>query len=98
MQRDFASVTTQSVFDQINALPGSKRWLATDNRNREMSLSQRSTNVRRHVIDAFRAVLEHRITVGYHAREEPLQIANNLGIGVLLNQKARGRMPDKHGQ
>ncbi len=54
-----------------------------------MSLSQRSTNVRRHVVGAFGAVLEQRIAVGHQARKEPLQIAHDFRVGVFLNQEAR---------
>ncbi len=54
-----------------------------------MSLSQRSTNVRRHVIGAFGAVLEQRIAIGHQARKKPLQIAHDFGVGIFLNQKAR---------
>ena len=78
MQHDFASMSTKPVFDEINALPGSERRLAADNRNREMSLCQRSTNVRRHVVDAFGAMLEQRIAVGHQTREEPLQISHDV--------------------
>ena len=98
MQHDFASVRTQPVFDQIDALPGPERRLAADNRNRQMSLSQGSTNVRRHVIDAFRAMFEQWIAIGHQTRKEPLQIAHNLRVSVLLNEKARGRVPEKYSQ
>lgn len=63
-----------------------------------MRLRQRSTNVRRHVIDAFGAVLEQRVAIGHEAREESLQIAHDLGVGILLNQQTRGRVPDKDSQ
>ena len=89
MQHDFASMRTNSVFDEINALPGSERRLATDNRNRQMSVSQRSTNVRRHVVGAFSAVLEQRIAVGHQASEKPLQIMHDIRVGIFLNQEAR---------
>ena len=63
-----------------------------------MSLSQRSTNMRRHVVGAFGAVLEQRIAIGNQARKEPLQITHHFRVCVFLNQQACRRMPDKNGQ
>ena len=79
------------MFEQINALPGSQRQLAFVNRNRELRLSKRSTNVRRHIIRPLGRVPVQVRVFRHQAGEEISQVGNDIGIGVFLNhQRSRG--------
>ena len=98
VQHDLASMSTNSVLDKIDALPRPKRRFASDDRNRDMSLRQRGTNMRRHVVGALSAVLEQRIAIRNKAREEPLQITHDFRIGVFLNQQTRRCVADENSQ
>ena len=90
MRGDFARVPHLAVFPEVNALPGSERELAVVERDAEVHAGERGADVRGHVVVAFGGVDEECIAIGNEPREERLEIAPHVRVGVLLNEQRSG--------
>lgn len=89
VQSDAAFVRSTPMFEQINTLPGSERRPAVDHGYRQLNLSERSSQVRRHIVGAFVVVVvEIRVFRG-DSLEECFQIRTYFRRGVLLYEKRR---------
>ena len=53
MQCQRAGVRPAPMLEEVNRLPSSEGQLTADNRNTQLDLSQRRTNMRRHIVRAF---------------------------------------------
>src|SRR6476661_2844166 len=89
MQRDFAFMRPQPVLPKIDALPRAQREAGAGERNRKLDGGQRGANVSSHVIGTFVAMAEERIAIGHETREETLEVAAHVGIGILLDDESR---------
>jgi hypothetical protein len=86
------------MFPKVDALPGPQRQATTGHRHRKTDGRQRSTHVSRHIILTFSGVNKQPVTVRYQSTKEALQVSADIRIGVFLDQKRGGGMPDMEGQ
>jgi hypothetical protein len=98
MQRHFAAMRARAVFPEIDALPRAEREAATGQRNRQLHGGQRRSDMRGHIVRPFIAMPVQRIAIDDQPREESIEIAANIGVGVLLNHQARGRVANEQRQ
>src|ERR1019366_10651214 len=56
------------------------------------------TNMGRHVVGTLVAMAKERIVIRHQAREEPVEVATNIGIGILLNHDTRRGVPNEERQ
>jgi len=84
------------VLEQENALPGSKLHFTVDNRDCLACARQDHTNVRRHVIAAFRTVSKVISIFRHQTIEKFLQVMSRRGIGVFHENDATTRVLNKH--
>src|SRR5262245_212853 len=87
-----------TMFPEIDSLPGAKGEAAALDGNGEVHGGEGGTDVGRHVVIAFRSVDEQRVAVGHKTREEGFQVAADIGVGIFLNQKRGGGMPEVEGE
>lgn len=86
------------MLEHIQPLPRAKRQIARDQRNRKACLSQCGSDMRRHVVRAFRGVTVTLLIFRYEALKEIAQIERDIGICVLLNDKRTRSVLDENGQ
>ncbi len=80
-----------SMFEQVNALPGSQRQLALVNWDRKLRLRERRADMRRHVVGPFGGVPVEARVFRDQAGEEIGEIGHDVGVGVFLDhQRSRG--------
>ena len=84
------------MFEQENALPGSKLHFAVDNRDCLAGTRQSHADVRRHVIAAFRTVSKVISIFRHQTIEKFLQVMSRRGIGILHENDAATRVLNKH--
>ena len=87
-----SSVRPQPMFPEVDALPGTKRESTTNDRNRELCRRECRAHMGRHVVGTFVAISEQRIPIGRQPREEPVEIATDIGVIVFLHEQAGQRM------
>lgn len=75
------------MLPDVDPLPGTEAQLPTGYRHAQVDRRQCRPDMRRHVIVALDGVGEECIPVWHQAREEPLEVATDVGVGVLLNQQ-----------
>jgi hypothetical protein len=85
------------MLKQINALPGSERHPAVDHGNRQLDLSERRSQVRRHVVGAFVVVIVEARIFRRDSLEECFQIRTYFRRRVLLYQKRCRRVGTEYG-
>lgn len=85
------------MLKQINALPGAERHPAVDHGNRQLDLSERRSQVRRHVVGAFVVVIVEARIFRRDSLEECFQIRTYFRRGVLLYQKRCRRVGTEYG-
>ncbi len=85
------------MLEQEYALPGSELHFAVDNWHRLARPRQGHSDVRWHVIAAFRVVSKIISIFRHQPVEELFQIAPRRGIGILHDDDAATRMLDKSG-
>src|SRR3982751_2543398 len=78
MQGHLATVRSQPVLPDVDALPGAESQVAADERDRELDRRQGGAHVRRHVVRTFVAMTKERIAVDDKAREEAVEVAHHL--------------------
>jgi hypothetical protein len=86
-----------AVFEEENSLPGAELHFAIDNRDRLARARKNHTNVRRHVVGAFLAVLEVIRRLRDEAVEKFFQIAPGGGRGIFHDDEAATGMLDEGG-
>jgi hypothetical protein len=93
--RNLPPVRGATVLEQEDTLPGSKPHFAVDNRDGLARSRQHHSDVRRHVIAAFRPVSKVISIFRHQAIEEFLQVTSRRRIGVLHNNDAATGMLHK---
>jgi len=86
------------MFEEKNALPGTKLHIAADNRNRFACASQHHPNMRRHIVGAFGIVLEVVGIFRYQAIEKLFQITTRRRVGIFHHDQTATGMPNKNSQ
>ncbi len=86
MQNDLSTMRADTVFEEVDALPGSQSEPAVYQRDRELHLGERRFEMSRHVIGAFR-VMPVRSGLRREAIEESLEVGAHGGVGVLLDEE-----------
>jgi hypothetical protein len=83
------------MLEQENALPGSKLHFAVDNRDGLARSRQHHSDVRRHVIAAFRPVTKVISIFRHQTIQKFLQVVSRRGIGVFHENDAATRVLNK---
>ena len=73
------------VLPQINPLPCSEDEPAIVERDGKIHRRQCGADVRGHIIIALSSVNEQRIAIAHEPREERIEVAAHVGIGILLD-------------
>ena len=89
-------VRRAAMFKKEDALPRAQLHFALHNRHRLAGASQHHSDVRWHVIAAFRIVREIFGIFRYQALEEFLQIVSRSGISIFHDDDAAARMLNKN--
>lgn len=87
MHDDASGMRTNSVLEEINALPRSEQQHTVCNRNRQRRLRQRRLGVRGHIVGPFGAVNKKSIAVRDETLEKSHKIALHVRIGIFLDEK-----------
>jgi hypothetical protein len=94
--RNLPPVRGATVLEQEDTLPGSKPHFAVDNRDGLARSRQHHSDVRRHVIAAFRAVSKVISIFRHQTIEKFLQVMSRRRIGIFHENEAATRVPNKH--
>jgi hypothetical protein len=94
--RNLPPVRGATVLEQEDTLPGSKPHFAVDNRDGLARSRQHHSDVRRHVIAAFRTVSKVISIFRHQTIEKFLQVMSRRGIGVFHENNAATCVPNKH--
>ena len=78
---------SQTVFEQVNALPRTEDEAAARDWNRHLNGGQRCADVRRHVVRPLVAMTEELVAIGHETNEEALEIATHVRIRILLHDE-----------
>lgn len=96
MKYELARVRGPPMLEQIDALPSAERELAVHDRNTQMRLRQRGSDMRGHVVGTFGGMFVYR-----RFRRDPLeigfQVPANRRVGILLDEERRRGVPAKDG-
>jgi signal recognition particle receptor subunit beta len=92
---DLAPVRRAPVLPHVNPLPRPERERALHDGNRLARTRDRRADVARHVVRSFRVVLVLR-RLWREAIHPPREIAKHRGVGVLLNDERRARVPQEN--
>src|SRR5437016_12347460 len=95
VDRHAPAVRLETMFPQINPLPGPECQPPILDWNAQIHRRQGRADMRRHIVVAFARMLEQRVPIRGEPREKPLQIPAHLWIGILLDQKRRRRVLQK---
>ena len=98
MGGDLAQVRGAAVLEQVDALPGSERHPAADNRDRQTDRGQSGADMGRHVVRPLVVVGIAALVLGRQELEERLEIVAHRRRGVLLDQQRRRGMTTEQGQ
>lgn len=85
-----------TVLPKENALPSAEGAAATRDRDVERGLGECRSHVRGHVVWTLSGVNEEGIPVGNEAREERIEVALNVGVGILVDDQRGARMVHEH--
>jgi hypothetical protein len=91
---DAPGMRRAAMFPNVNALPGAQREAPIVERDAEIHRGQRGANVRGHIVIAFGGVNEEWVAVLHQAGEISLEVATDVGVGVLLDQQRGGSVPE----
>src|SRR4051812_37254617 len=91
---DAPSVRRRAMLPNVERLPGAERELVIRDRDRLAGLGDRGADVARHVVGALGVVLV-TIALRCDALDPFLKVAEHRGIGVLLDDEARGGVLDE---
>ena len=97
MQRHGAAVPVAPMLEQINSLPRPEHEPPGLHGHREVRLCQDRANVSRHVVGALCGMAVEPIVLGYQPLEECHEVADHVGVGVLLNRQGRRGVADVYG-
>ena len=89
VQRHGAVVPVAPVLEQVDSLPRPEHQSTRLHGNGELRLGQDGANVSRHVVGPLRGVSIESIVLGHQPLEERLDVANHVGVGVLLERERR---------
>lgn len=92
MHYQFTTVPMDTVFEQVNTLPGSEEQPVATDGNIERRRGQRASDMGRHIVGSFALVPVKRVALRNQPGEEIVEIGKNIGIGIFLNQQRRRRM------
>ena len=84
-----------AVLEQVNSLPDSQARFIFLHWYGQLGLGERGPDMCRHVVRAFRLVLEKRIAIGNQPVKKLVQIFQNIRVSVFLNQQRCRGMGDK---
>jgi len=80
------------MLKQIDPLPSAKDQPARGNRNAELRLRERGSNMCRHIVGTFGAMNVALAVFRRDRLEKSFQIRPDIGIGILLDEKRGGGM------
>ena len=89
MQRHGATVPVAPVLEQVDPLPRPEHESTRLHGHRELRLGQHGANVSRHVVGTLGGVTIESIVFGHQPLEERLEVADHIGVGVLLDRQGR---------
>ena len=89
MQRHGTAVPVAPVLKQIDTLPRPEHEPPGLHGYRELGLGQHRADVSRHVVGPLGGVAVEPIVLGYQPLEERLEVADHIGVGVLLDRQGR---------
>ena len=95
MHQHLARVRRAPVFPDVDALPSTEPECAAGDRDRQARGGERSADVAGHVVGAFGGVRVVRIALGNVPRHPRFEIVPRGGVGVFLNDQARGGVTDE---
>src|SRR5581483_7019459 len=95
MHDQLALAAVAAMFPEVNALPSAKAELALHDGNGKRRGGERGLDVRRHVVRSFGVVLIERIALWHESIQPALEVVLRGGIGVLLDDEARGGVADE---
>ena len=86
------------MLEYIDSLPRPQSHPAANDRDREIGLGQRGSDVRGHVIRAFGVMAITGIVLGSEPLKEIGKIQSYIGIGVLLDHQRGGSVLNEQGE
>src|SRR5688572_19768482 len=92
---DAAAMWCVAVLVHVDALPGAEVAAAVGDRYCESDRRERGAHVAGHVVGALVVVLNKWVAVGDEAGEKTLEVAVDLGVGVLGDQQRRAGVVDE---
>ena len=92
MEYHISPMMRYAMLEQIDSLPGAQRKPAFVYGNGQVCLCERGAYVRRHVVRAFHGMAIEPLVFWSDAREEVVQVADYVGVSVLLNYERGGSM------
>jgi len=91
---EVAAVGVVAVFAEEDTLPGAEAEAAAGDGDGEATVGERSLDVGRHVVGAFDGVVVGEV-FGGDGVEGPMEVARDVGIGVLVEGEGRRRVQDE---
>jgi len=86
------------MLEQVQALPRTEGEAAAVDRDAQMRLRQRRTDMRGHVVGPFRGVAVIVGVLRHQSFEEIGHVGGDIGVRVLLYDQRSGSMPAEDGQ
>ena len=98
MQSQVSLVRAAAVLEDVDALPGSERGATLANGDGELSLGEGGSDVSRHVVGTFHGVSVEAVVFGDEAAEEGFEIADDVRVGVFLDEQRGGGVAEEDGE